>query len=203
MAKMGVARAAGEEISNVQQEAFEKLLAANLARTIDFVRFSETKNAALLTFSSAWILTSINILNGNSTLAVDWKAALNVALPLFIVAALISILSFFPRTNLSSFHRNPERAKALLYFGDAASFSPESYRDRLKERYMPPANRCANQNYLDDLSVQINVNSSIAVRKFAFFKCAAIVALMGIAALLVPAILHLIHLICSTIYLAK
>jgi hypothetical protein len=36
-----------------QEEAFDKLLSAHLARTQDFVKFAEAKNAALLTFSSA------------------------------------------------------------------------------------------------------------------------------------------------------
>lgn len=41
-------------VKNDQQEAFEKILTSNLMRAIDFVKFAEAKNAALLTFNSAW-----------------------------------------------------------------------------------------------------------------------------------------------------
>ncbi|WP_439360539.1 hypothetical protein [Bradyrhizobium sp. DASA03007] len=39
-----------------QEDAFEKTLSTQLNRNIDFLKFAETKNAALLTFSSAWIM---------------------------------------------------------------------------------------------------------------------------------------------------
>ena len=34
----------------------------------DLVRFAETKNAALLTFASAWILAMLNLLSSDRTL---------------------------------------------------------------------------------------------------------------------------------------
>jgi hypothetical protein len=119
-----------------QQEAFEKLL-STLARTVDFVKFAETKNAALLTFSSAWILGSINYLTGTKPLPDDWRMAFTVAVVLFAIAAVIAIVSFIPKTVLGKFHKDPEQAKALLYFGDAATFSPAAFRDRVRERYYP------------------------------------------------------------------
>ncbi|MDF2118725.1 DUF5706 domain-containing protein [Roseiarcaceae bacterium H3SJ34-1] len=172
---------------NDQQEAYEKLLSATLSRTIDFVKFAEAKNAALLTFSSAWILASVN-LSATAT-STGWRQAFGLALPLFVVSALISILSFLPQIKLAKFHRDPSRAKSLLFFGDAAEFSPESYRDRMAERYTPPENESATKNQLDDLAVQINVNSKIAVRKFRIFAVGAWIALSAIGILVVPALI--------------
>jgi hypothetical protein len=47
-----------------RREAFRQVLSASLARVIDFLKFAETKNAALLTFASAWTFASINVLTG-------------------------------------------------------------------------------------------------------------------------------------------
>jgi hypothetical protein len=73
---------------NDQQEAFEKLLGRNLARVFDLVRFAETKNAALLTFASAWILAMLNLLSSDRTLA-GFASAFLAALPLFALAAFV------------------------------------------------------------------------------------------------------------------
>lgn len=120
-----------------QQEAFEKLLSSTLVRTVDFVKFAEAKNAALLTFSSAWILGAINYLTGTKPLPEDWRIAFTVGVVLFAIAAVVAIISFLPKIALGKFHKDPEQAKALLYFGDIASFSPAAFRDRVRERYYP------------------------------------------------------------------
>jgi hypothetical protein len=36
-------------------EAFEKILASDLQRAIDFLKYADAKNGALLTFASAWL----------------------------------------------------------------------------------------------------------------------------------------------------
>jgi hypothetical protein len=44
-------------MSNTEQrDALDKALSGVLSRTIDFLKFAETKNAALLTFAKAWLL---------------------------------------------------------------------------------------------------------------------------------------------------
>jgi hypothetical protein len=171
-----------------QQEAFERVLTSTLARVLDFLKFAEAKNAALLTFASAWIIGTVNLLTGSNTLTPDFRLAFTAALPLFAVAALTAILSFLPKTSLSGFHRDPDQAKALLYFGDAASFAPAAYKERIRERYYPPANESATRNYLDDLSIQIAVNSQITARKLGFFNRGAGFVLAALAVLAIPAV---------------
>jgi Family of unknown function (DUF5706) len=170
-----------------QQEAFERVLTSTLARILDFLKFAEAKNAALLTFASAWILGTINLLTGSNALAPDFRLAFTVALPIFAIAALTAILSFLPKTSLPGFHKDPDQAKALLYFGDAASFAPAAYKERIRERYYPPENGSATRNYLDDLSIQIAVNSQITTRKLGFFNRGAGFLLVALAVLAVPA----------------
>jgi hypothetical protein len=171
-----------------QQEAFEKALSTTLARVVDFLKFAETKNAALLTFSSAWILGSINFLTGTNGVSPDWKPVFTLALPLFAVAALIAIVSFLPRMKLSTIHHDPEQAKSLLYFGDVATFSPAAYKDRVRERYYPPDGEVATRNLLDDLSIQIAANSKITKRKMTFFYWGSGFILAAFAVLAYPSI---------------
>ena len=45
-----------------QRETLEGALSSTLSRTIDFLKFAETKNAALLTFASAWLLALASLL---------------------------------------------------------------------------------------------------------------------------------------------
>ncbi|WP_320188500.1 Pycsar system effector family protein [Agrobacterium rosae] len=177
-------------MKNDQQEAYERVLTSSLARVLEFLKFAETKNAALLTFASASIVASISNLN-NATLANEWKAAFTFALPLFVLAALTALYSFLPKTLLNSFHKDPDQSKALLYFGDAASFAPAAYKQRVVERYFPPENQSATQNYLDDLAIQIAVNSQITKRKLTIFNTGALIVFSAVLVVAIPGIINL------------
>ncbi|RXH30996.1 hypothetical protein XH99_11085 [Bradyrhizobium nanningense] len=155
-----------------QEEAFEKILSTQLSRNIDFVKFAETKNAALLTFSSAWIIGSINLLTGQSILPLGYNVAFCVALPLFAVAGLICILSFTPQV-LARFHQPTDDAKSLLYWEHIADIPVGRYHERVTERYKPGENHSVTERYLNDLCVQISVNARVATRKFTMFNIAA------------------------------
>jgi hypothetical protein len=181
-----------------QEEAFEKLLSATLTRTLDFVKFAEAKNAALLAFSSAWILASVNLLAGQQKLPAGYANAFSLALPLFVIAGLVCIASFLPRM-LDRFHKPADGAKNLLFFGHVSTFEIGTYKERLAERYLPPAGHYVTGGYLDDLSVQIAVNSRIAVRKFRLFNVAACCVLAAIACLLVPPLWWGITAFCTSI----
>lgn len=175
---------------NDQEEAFEKLLSADLARTLDFVKFAEAKNAALLAFASAWIVASINLLTGSNKLPSGYSTAFTAALPFFGLAGLICIISFLPRM-LNSFYKPADGSKHLLFFGDVATLDIGAFKDRITERYMPKDGCSATAGYLEDLTVQIAVNSRIAKRKFALFNFAALCVLAAISILMLTAILHL------------
>jgi hypothetical protein len=179
-----------------QQEAFEKALASTLVRVGDYLKFAETKNAALLTFSSAWIVGSINLLLKADSLPPEWRAAFATVLPIFVLSAFAALYSFLPKTILGRFHKDPEQAKSLLYFGDIATFAPAAYKERVRERYYPPEGHTSTQNYLDDLSIQIAVTSQITTRKLKIFNFGAVVLFVALCVLFVPAISSL----CSIIH---
>ncbi|KRP85786.1 hypothetical protein AOQ72_03815 [Bradyrhizobium yuanmingense] len=155
-----------------QEDAFERILSTQLGRNIDFVKFAETKNAALLTFSSAWIIGSINLLTGQGTLPLGYNVAFCVALPLFATGGLVCILSFVPQV-MARFHQPDGDAKSLLYWGHIAEIPVARYHERVTERYKPSENHSVTERYLDDLCVQISVNARIATRKFSMFNIAA------------------------------
>ncbi|WP_181708724.1 Pycsar system effector family protein [Chthonobacter rhizosphaerae] len=172
---------------NDRQEAFERLLTAILGRVVDFLKFAEAKNAALLTFASAWIIASINLLNGSTPLTPAWQKAYTVALPIFAIAALLAIISLLPRTLLTRIYRDPNQAKSLLYFGDIATFEPAAYKERVRERYYPPENEAVTRNFLDDLSIQIAANSQITLWKMKLFNAGALLVLLALVVLFIPA----------------
>ncbi|AMA60126.1 Pycsar system effector family protein [Bradyrhizobium sp. CCGE-LA001] len=170
-----------------QEDAFEKVLSTQLSRNIDFVRFAETKNAALLTFSSAWIIGSINLLTGQATLPAGYAVAFCVALPLFAAAGLVCILSFVPQI-LDRFHQQDDDDKSLLYWGHVAEIPVGRYHARVTERYKPQENHSVTERYLDDLCVQISVNARIAMRKFTMFNIAAGFVFAAVLVLSLPPI---------------
>lgn len=168
-----------------QEEAFEKILSSQLSRNIDFVKFAETKNAALLTFSSAWIIGAVNLLTGQTVLPLGYNIAFGIVIPFFALAGLTCILSFVPQV-LARFQKSEDDAKSLLYWGHIAEIPVNRYHDRVTERYKPPAGHSVTERYLDDLSVQISVNARIAARKFQMFNIAAGLVFAAFAVLALP-----------------
>lgn len=170
-----------------RREAFGGVLSATLARVIDFLKFSETKNAALLTFASAWTFASINLLTGDHAPAGILGRAFWLALILFSAAAVVAIVSFLPKLNLHALHRDPTQPNSLLYFGHIAEFDTEAFRPRIKERYLAEGDQAITDEYLDDLIVQISANSKIARRKFVMFNVGAALVLIALFVLALAA----------------
>src|SRR4051812_43341591 len=113
-----------------RREAFSNVLSGTLARVVDFLKFAETKNAALLTFASAWTFASINTLTSDRAPVGIVGSAFRLALVLFAVAAVVAVFSLLPKLNLQSLHRDPAQPKNLLYFGHIAEFDTAIYRAR-------------------------------------------------------------------------
>jgi hypothetical protein len=170
-----------------RREAFGDVLSASLARTVDFLRFAETKNAALLTFASAWTFASINMLTGERGPEGILGRAFWVALILFSTAAVVAVLSFLPKLNLHALHRDPTQPKNLLYFGHVAEFDTAVFRTRVQERYLAEGDQSITDAYLDDLTIQISANSKIAHRKFLMFNVGAGLVLIALLALALAA----------------
>src|SRR4051794_33193573 len=95
---------------NDQQDAYEKVLAASLARVIDLVKFAEAKNAALLAFTSAWTVAIANLMARENSTPLAFAAFMPISGALFLIAALLALYSILPRVDLSKFFKGEQRA---------------------------------------------------------------------------------------------
>lgn len=173
---------------NDQQEAYEKLMSANHGRMVDFVKFAEAKNAALLTFCSVWIGAIINLLKSPEGLPFGYRHAFMAALPLLAIAAVICLKSLLPRL-LEQVYKRDDEYRNLLYFGDIAKGGVKEYPDMAAEIYMPEEGQSATPTYLHDLGVQIAIQSSIAHRKFRMFHWAGSLVLLAFVCMALPPII--------------
>lgn len=164
-------------------DAYERMLIANLQRALDFLKYAEAKNAALLTLSSAMTIALGNALL-NVQLPKKMEFGLGCALVLAIAAGLIAISGFLPRLHLPEFMGGKTAGphpKNLLYFGDIASHTIRELAPALIDRYGSTDIAQLKPAYLDDLLVQVWVNSQITSNKMRRFQAGAwIVALSAV-----------------------
>jgi hypothetical protein len=172
------------------QEAFERMLSANLARVVDLIKFAETKNAALLTFSAFWILALINLLASGRAMPDGFPEAFLLALPVFAISAFVCVLAFLPKIDLQHRHIANESYKNLLFFSDIAQVALADYEEAARARYFPTPGAPA-PAYLRDLAREVAVNARIADRKFRLFHWAARIMSLAIATLVAPGLWHL------------
>ncbi|WP_028732170.1 Pycsar system effector family protein [Rhizobium leguminosarum] len=172
---------------NDQQEAYEKLMSANHGRMMDFVKFAETKNAALLTFSSVWIGAIINLLKSPDDLPFGYTYAFEAALPLLAIAAIICLKSLLPRF-LNQVYKREDDVVNLLYFGDIIKGGVKDYPDMAQKEYLPLEGESATPTYLHDLGVQTAIQASIAHRKFKMFHWAGSLVLLAFVSMALPPI---------------
>ena len=176
-----------------RRAAFGSVLSGTLARVIEFLKFAETKNAALLTFASAWTFASISFLAGDRTPVGVVGNAFRFAVVLFAAAAVVAVVSFLPKLNLQKLHRDPAQPKNFLYFGHIAEFDTSVFRTRVQERYLAQGDQSITDQYLDDLTVQISANSKITQRKFLMFNLGAglvLIAMLTLALATASAAIH-------------
>lgn len=153
-----------------EAKALEPMMTANLSRTIDFVKFGEAKNAALLTFASAWILASANVAVGKAGDVGEVRMALILGVPLIAIAAFLALISFLPRTDLNALRRAPKTNPRpnYLYFGDLSQLPADRCHQRFRDRFLSDGK--LNDDYFDDLGCQIIVNAKVAAQKFFLFR---------------------------------
>src|ERR1035441_10495576 len=85
------------------QDAYVQMLTASLQRALDFLKFAEAKNAALLALASAWIAATLNLECSNKTLPSGFTIGIPVALLCALCAGILAMVSLLPRLHLPSF----------------------------------------------------------------------------------------------------
>lgn len=174
-----------------QANALEPMMIANLARAIDFVKFGEAKNAALLTFASAWLLASANVAVGEAGVATEVRLALILGVPFIAVAAFLALISFLPRTDLNALRRAPKTnpRRNYLYFGDLSQLPADNCHQRFSDRFLSAGEGRLNEAYFDDLGCQIIVNSKVAAQKFLLFTWGVRSLILGLGVYAVAAVI--------------
>jgi Pycsar effector protein len=181
---------------NERSESFEKILFADLQRVIEFLKYAEAKNGALLTFASAWVLATISLLSSDKLLPSGLGTVFAIVLPMFIFAAALSMISFFPRVDLGRFLGGKPagpHAKNLLYFGDIASMTVLEFKQAVRERYFPSEGKKLTEAYLHDITIQIVVNSQITARKLRLFQYGLGLIAVALATLFFPIVGWAVH----------
>ena len=174
-----------------QNDDLERFYSANLARVIDWVKFAETKNAGLLTFSSAWLIALATFLTSEKSRPLVAIYAAGAALPMFALGAFFAFAAFMPKTKLEEFFRpSPATSGSITnytFWGHLADLSPDAASAAITTRYGVSKGQKSSDTLLDDLASQAVINAIIAKRKFELFGYGATCVLVGFAIITVMA----------------
>lgn len=149
----------------------EEQLRHALAFIDGHVHFGEAKNAAVFVAGGGIAVAATTLLLGQDGLPLVVGCYLTMAAILSIGAAVISIVSFLPRTQLPWLNElsKPDPTDNLLFFGHAQKYNAEGYWRALASAAMTELPSRVEMC----LSEQIVINSRIAARKFTLFKYSA------------------------------
>lgn len=175
-------------------ENYEKLLAANLARITDWLKFSETKNAALLALASGWTVASTNVALRKEGIPTGYEWVLPLSIAFLLIAILRLIWSFMPRVSIAAFlpkSARRYRGVNLLFYGDIAGVDLSDIPAELESRYMPASKDNYRSEYLADMSQQLQILSCIAQGKFKAFRTAGWLCFIGLVVLTLPSLLFI------------
>jgi hypothetical protein len=192
-----------------QEAAYERLLSSNLNRAVDWVKYGDAKNAALLAFASAWLAGIGNLLlsGGEKHLPPVVVFFLFVSELLFLVGALHAIVALSPVTDphgilarsgrglrqlFAGDRRQPSRFN-LLFFGDIRHLDPDVFKLQISQRYNPKGTRIITDAYVSDLCSQTLINARIAQRKFDVFDRGFGFVSFSLLVLIVPFFIELLR----------
>lgn len=137
-----------------------------------WLKYIETKNAALLTLSSAIVVCLLQSLKSIDNISQSVYYSIIYFLMVFSISALSVLWSFIAQLNkkLQNAHTNCYISHNLIFYGDVYRFDAEQYLNLLYEKYndnkvpqpLPP--------YEIDLANQIIINSCLAMKKGTLFN---------------------------------
>lgn len=166
-------------------------LEKRLEQSIGFVRFSETKNAALLAASVALLLAELQLLKDIVSGSCSHQT-LMITIVLLIIGFLVSLLSIIPQSRseeLSSTNNVIDiNSVNTVYFGEYKELSSEVYVKLLVEKF--DWELATSQYPLAlDLADQCIQNGSIAMRKLKYFKIGSLFFAISLVFLLITVII--------------
>ncbi|KQN09086.1 Pycsar system effector family protein [Sphingomonas sp. Leaf28] len=170
-------------------ENYEKLLTANLARVIDWLKFSETKNGVLLALASGWTVAAVNVAVRKEGIPDGYEWMLPLSIAILMVAIIRLVWSFMPQISLPKFlapSARRYRDTNLIFYGDIAEVDVGNAASEMEKRYLPSGKDTYRSEYLGDLAQQIRIVSGIANSKFKAFRTAGWLCFTALVALAWP-----------------
>lgn len=178
----------------------EDKLEAVLSRIIDWLKYEEAKNAALITLDgvSAGVILQLLSASGIPKALSPWLKGSLVALLLSLIVAL---LSFYPVRTGEKLHKWAARRRnrrleecakwkpGLLYFADIAGDKEDLY---LNDFHAAVRASGSTTSFELDYAHEIITNAEIAVMKLRFFEAGFVFTLLGLIAACVAAVIYLL-----------
>lgn len=159
-----------------------------LSLCIDWVKYAEKKNAALLVAASGLVLSLVGRFPDKTYTGI--RACFWIGCVSMVLSAVICLVSFIPEIGFPWIvsRRKTSSEDNLFFFGHIADYSASEFVDALYrgEDLQPAANKLQL-----DLAGQIIVNARISLKKFRLFTVASWLAAVGIALLMCAAVLIL------------
>jgi hypothetical protein len=167
----------------------EERLRYILTLTNDWLKFAETKNAALLVFCGALGLGVLQRLTSQAALHVRCVAV--VGLGLLAAAAFCALVSFIPKLDPEHLPApgKPDDNDNLLFYGHTAKYSPQQYLDRLTALCPPPVTA---PGIPEQHAQQIITNARIALKKYAWFTRGVRLGVIAVSTFIVAGVLQLV-----------
>jgi hypothetical protein len=157
-----------------------------LGLCIDWVKYAERKNAALLVAASGLVLSLIGYFptktSSSGIRACFWISCASIAL-----SAVLSLVSFVPQIQFPwiASRRKTGSDDNLFFFGHIADYSASELVDAL---YRAEGAQAIPNKLQMDLAGQIIVNARISLNKFRLFTVAIWLTVVGVAVLMCAAI---------------
>ena len=153
---------------------------------IEWVKYAEKKNAALLMAASGLVLALAGHFPDKASSS-GIRACLWIGCVSLVLSALICLVSFIPKIEFPwiASRRKTTSEDNLFFFGHIAEYSAAQFVDALYrgEGLQPAANKLQL-----DLAGQIIVNARISLNKFQLFTVSTWLATLGVAFLLCAAV---------------
>jgi hypothetical protein len=178
----------------MSEVSMEDRLERILTRVIDWLKFAEAKNVALLTLDAGAGAGLIGWLGGDQVPPAWLTAALQIALALLVASAIVALLSFLPVVNINWLRQRHRHAQtdSVLFFGQIAGADPDTYLQLLRKAAGVGTGSSPGARLERDYAIQIVINAEIATAKFRLFKAGAWIAVGAVSVVAARAVYHLL-----------
>lgn len=155
-----------------------------LQLVIDWLKFAEAKNVAMVGFASSAIAVLLGFLAATNEL-LPFAAAILLAVGGLglLLALLVSLASFMPQTNVkpevNSQSPTSHKSANLFYFGHIAAYEPPVLVEEMIRRNLRGKSVQVDDGHID-LAEQVVINARITLRKLRLFTLSVVCFAVGV-----------------------